>query len=123
MKASSYLMTLLDHITNVYFSNIPWYSLFMWVFEHEKPLDDICNDSNTYEFFNIVNTSTYIIHNFHVNYQNRPHELENISPYEFAYKYFKVNCTLYYQLLEHHPQKHTHSSQVQYSWHSNFTRV
>jgi hypothetical protein len=60
--------------------------VYLWVFEHEKPLDDICNDSNTYEFFNIVNTSTYIIHNFHVNYQNRPQELENISPYEFAYK-------------------------------------
>jgi hypothetical protein len=47
MKTISYLMTLLDHIIIVYFSNIPWYSLFMWVFEHEKPLDDICNDSNT----------------------------------------------------------------------------
>jgi hypothetical protein len=72
-----------------------------------------------------VNTSTYIIHNFHINYQNRPHELENISPYEFAYKYFMVNNTQYYQFLECHPQKntHTHSSQIQYSSCSNFTRL
>ncbi len=60
-------MKLSNHIKNVYFSNIPWYSLFMWVLEQENPLDDICENENTYENFNIykdVNTSTYIIFQF-----------------------------------------------------------
>ncbi len=89
-------MRLPNDITNVYFSTIPWYSLSMWVLEHEKPLDDIYKDDKTYEFFNIdkdVNTSTYIFHNFMINYQNKPHELEYISPYEFASNYFNVNST------------------------------
>jgi hypothetical protein len=39
----------------------------MWVLEQENPLDDICEDKNTYEFFNMhkaINTSTYIILQF-----------------------------------------------------------
>jgi len=43
-RAISYLMKFLNHVTNVYFSTIPWYSLSTWILEHEKPLDDICED-------------------------------------------------------------------------------
>jgi len=56
-------MKLPNHITNVYFSTIPWYNLSMLILEHEKPLDDICEDDKTCEFFNIdkyVNTAIYI---------------------------------------------------------------
>jgi hypothetical protein len=69
-------MKLPDHITNVYFSTIPWYSLLMWILERENPLNEIYENDKTYEFFNIdkyVNTSTYIIHNLWINYQNKPH--------------------------------------------------
>jgi hypothetical protein len=34
----SYLMKLPNHITNVYFSTIPWYSLSTWILEHEKTI-------------------------------------------------------------------------------------
>ncbi len=66
-RGISYLMKFPDHITNVYFSIIPWYSLSMRILELENPLDDIYENDKTYEFFNIdkdINTSTYIIHNF-----------------------------------------------------------
>jgi len=36
----------------------------MWILDHEQPLDDICEDDKTYEFFNIdkdVNTSIFTI--------------------------------------------------------------
>jgi len=82
----------------------------MLILELGNPLDDIYENDKTYEFFNInkdVNISTYIIHNFWINYQNKPHELEYISPYEFANNYFNVNSTQYYWFLENHPQKHT----------------
>jgi hypothetical protein len=46
-RDASYLMKLSNHIKKVYFSNIPWYSLSMWVLEQENPLDDICEDENT----------------------------------------------------------------------------
>jgi len=45
-KNISYLMKFYDHITNVYFSNIP-YSLSMRVQKHETLFNDICNDLNT----------------------------------------------------------------------------
>jgi hypothetical protein len=48
-RTISYLMKFHDHITNVYFSNIP-YSLSMRVHKHEILLDDICDDLNTYDF-------------------------------------------------------------------------
>lgn len=105
-------MKFLDPIANVYFSTIPWYSLLMWILELENPLDDIYGNDKTYEFLNIdkdVNTSTYIIYNLWINYQNKPHELEYIPPYEFANNYFNVNNTQYYRFLENHPQKHMHT--------------
>jgi hypothetical protein len=46
-------MKLPNHITNVYFSTIPWYNLSMLILEHEKSLDDICEDDKTFEFFNL----------------------------------------------------------------------
>jgi hypothetical protein len=120
-------MKLPDHITNVYFSTIPWYSLSMWILEHEKPLDEICEDDKTYEFFNIdkdVNTSTYIIHNFRINYQNKPNDFLKNSPYEFASIYFKVHSMQYHQFWESHPQKHTYTlHKYNIPLHSNYTRL
>jgi hypothetical protein len=52
-RAITYLMKLPNHITNVYFSTIPWYNLSMLILEHEKSLDDICEDDKTFEFFNL----------------------------------------------------------------------
>jgi hypothetical protein len=52
-----------NHITNVYFSNIHWYSLYLWVLEQESPMSNFFEVENTHEFFNInkdINTSTYI---------------------------------------------------------------
>jgi hypothetical protein len=111
-RATSYLMKFSDHITNVQFSTIPWYSLAMWFLEQEKSDDNNSIDGDALKNFTIEkdeNTSTYVIHNFRVNYQNRPDTLSNVSAYEFASRFYKVLNLQYHHLLKDHPQYETHS--------------
>jgi hypothetical protein len=111
-RATSYLMKFPDHITNVQFSTIPWYSLAMWFLEQEKSDDSNSIDGDASETFTIEkdeNTFTYVIHNFRINYQNRPDTLSNISTYEFASRFYKVPNLRYHRLLRDHSQYETHS--------------
>jgi hypothetical protein len=55
-------------------------------FDDKNFVDDDASKIFTIE--RVENTSTYVIHNFRVTYQNRPHNLNNISMYEFANRLF-----------------------------------
>jgi hypothetical protein len=84
----------------------------MWFLEQEKSDDSNSIDGDASETFTIKkdeNTSTYVIHNFKVNYQNRPDTLSNISAYEFTSRFYKVPNLRYHHLLKDHPQYETHS--------------
>ncbi len=66
-------MKFANHITNVYFYNMLWYILSMWVLEKEKSIDKVC-DKKRHAFFNIdkdMHTSTN--DNFWINDQNISH--------------------------------------------------
>ena len=91
-QATSYLMKFPNHIINVQFSTIPWFSLAMWFLEQEKFDDNKSTDDDASEAFTIEKneyTSTYVIHNFRINYQNRPDNLSNISAHEFVSRFYK----------------------------------
>jgi hypothetical protein len=77
----------------------------MWLLEQEKFDDKNFVGGRASENFTIKrdeNTSTYVIHNFRVNYQHRPEDLNNISTYEFASRFYKVPNVRYHHLLKDH---------------------
>jgi hypothetical protein len=80
--------------------------------EQEKSDDNNSIDGDASEAFTIEKdeyTSTYVIHNFRINYQNRPDNLSNISTHEFVSRFYKVPNLQYHHLLKDHPQYETHS--------------
>jgi hypothetical protein len=70
-------------------------------------MDDDASENFTSE--KDENTSIYVIHNFRINYQNKSNNLNNISAYEFASRFYKVPNLRYLRLLEDHPQHTTHT--------------
>jgi hypothetical protein len=51
----------------------------------------------------------YIIHNFRINYQQRPNHLNSLCPYEFSNKTNKINNIHCYKFNSEHRQYNTHN--------------
>jgi hypothetical protein len=72
--------------------------LLPWANEQEKNQNvqnENNNDTNVkYETFIVDKNSSnqqYIVHNFKINYQQRPNHLNFLRPYEFSNKINKIN--------------------------------
>jgi hypothetical protein len=115
-KAISYLLNLPNHKTNHDFICVSWYSLLAWVNEQEKN-QNVQNENNNdidvnYETFTIDKNSSNqqnIIHNFWINYQQRPIYFNFLCPYEFYNKTNKINNIHCHRFNSEHHEYNTHS--------------